>query len=532
MNIKNNNKGKSLVDLPLRQYKLENLTIEEKVGQMLCFAFHGTEYNEQLEKQIKDLHVGGVIHFARNITSNEQVKKLNSDIQENCKIPLFIGVDQEGGMVLRVTEGITPFPGAMSFAASRRSNYNVCKYVGNDLKHLGFNMVFAPCADVNNNPYNPVINSRSYSDDPKIVSEYVISSFKGFQDSLIIPTAKHFPGHGDTSVDSHLSLPTVGKDLNELENLEFVPFKDAVDNGIDGIMASHVLYPAVDDIYPASLSKKIITGILKEKMGFKGLIVTDSLTMGAINNNYSKREIVELAANAGIDLLIFCGKADINDQREIFNEFVSLVKDGKISIDRVNESVKKILEYKEKYQITNLPINLTSKENMKEAIEISFESITLDFDKYGLLDNENLKNNLILFPEIKLSSLVDNDSNGYQTLGKFVNKDNYHEIVFNENLENLQEIIEKSSQYDKIIMCTYNVKENDYYTKLFSYLPKEKVIVVSMRSPYDCMYLDGLSAYICIYEATNLSLNSLSRRLQDGFKNKSGKLPVKLGKTK
>ena len=515
------------MDLPLRQYELENLTLEEKVGQMLCFAFHGTEYNEQLEKQIKELHVGGVILFARNITSNDQVKKLNDDIQKNAQIPLFIGTDQEGGMVLRITEGITPFPGAMSFAASGRSNYNVCKYVGNDLKHLGFNMAFAPCADVNNNPYNPVINSRSYSDDPKVVSKYVTDSFKGFQDSLVIPTAKHFPGHGDTSVDSHVSLPTVDKTLEQLENLEFVPFKDAVDNGIDGIMASHVLYPAIDDIYPASLSKKIITGILKEKMGFEGLIVTDSLTMGAINDNYSKGEIVELAANAGIDILIFCGKADINDQREIFNEFVTRVKDGRISIDRVNESVKKILDYKSKYKVSELPENLSTEEEMQEAIEISLQSVTLAFDKNNLLENKSV-NSLILFPEIKLSSLVDNDTNGYQSLGKFVNKDQNHEIIFNESLENLQEIIEKSSQYDKIIMCTYNVKENDYYVRLFNQLPKEKVVVVSMRSPYDCMYLEGLMGYICIYEATNLSLKSLSRRLEEGFKEPSGKLPVRI----
>lgn len=522
MNMKNNQKGKSVMDLPLRQLRVENLTLEEKVGQMLCFAFHGTEYNEQLDTQIKKLKLGGVIHFARNIINIEQVKKLNQDIQDNAEIPMFIGTDQEGGMVLRVTDGITPFPGAMAFSASGESNYNVCKNVGNDLKYLGFNMAYAPVGDVNNNPLNPVINSRSYSDDPDLVSKYVIDGFRGFQDSLVIPSAKHFPGHGDTSVDSHLSMPTVDKEYSELEKVEFVPFKKAIDAGIDGIMAAHVVYPAIDDIYPATLSKKVITGILKEKMGYKGLIITDSLTMGAINNNYTKGEIVELAANAGIDILIFCGRADINDQIEIYNEFLERAKDGRISIDRINESVEKILKYKEKYQIITLPEKLSDESAHKEAIDISRKSVTLDFDTLGITKKKT-SNQLILFPEIKLSSLVDNDKNGYKTLGSFMGCD---EILFNDELNNLQQIIEKSEKYDKIIMCTYNVKKNDYYVKLFDSLDKNKTIVVSMRSPYDYMYLQDLNAYICIYEATNLSLSSLAECLnfQCEFK---GKLPIK-----
>lgn len=510
------------MDLPLRQLRVDDLSLEEKVGQMLCFAFHGTEYNEQLETQIKELKLGGVIHFARNIINNEQVKKLNADIQKNADIPMFIGIDQEGGMVLRVTDGITPFPGAMAFSASGESNYSVCKYVGNDLKYLGFNMDYAPVGDVNNNPMNPVINSRSYSDDPYLVSKYVIDGFKGFQDSLVIPTVKHFPGHGDTSVDSHLSMPTVNKDLEELEKVEFVPFYEAIKNGVDGIMAAHIVYSKIDDIYPATLSKKIITGILKEKMGFKGLIVTDSLTMGAINNNYTKGEIVELACNAGIDMLIFCGKADINDQREIYNEFLERAKDGRISIDRVNESVQKILEYKNKYQITNLPKEISSKECFDEAINVSLKSVTLVEDKKGLVTKKDLKT-LILFPKIKLSSLVDNENDGYKTLGSFMKTD---EVIYDEELENIDYIVEKTKEYDKIVMCTYNVKKDDYQTKLFNSLNKDKVIVVSMRSPYDYMYLNDLNAYICIYEATNLSLSSLAKCLNFEYEFK-GKLPIK-----
>ena len=524
---KEKNRGKSVMDLPLQQLTADDLTIEEKVGQMLCFAFHGTEYNEQLDRQLKDLKVGGSIFFLRNIENNEQVKKLNKDLQDNAKIPLFIGLDQEGGTVLRITEGITPFPGAMAFSASGRSNYNVCKSVGHDLRSLGFNMVFAPVADVNNNSLNPVINSRSYSDDPEVVSKYVIDAFKGFQDSLVLPTVKHFPGHGDTSVDSHLSLPTVTKEKEELEKIELAPFKAAIKNGIDGVMVAHIVFDKVDSIYPSTLSKKIITEILREEMQFKGLVVTDSLTMGAINNNYSKGEIVEYAVNAGIDLLIFCGKADIEEQTFIYNEFLRKIKEGKISINRVNESVNRLLDYKKKYQCDDMSFSeeklVINEEYVKEALDISNESITLVEDKQKLFPLKEDDKTLIIFPKIKLFSLVDNANENYKTLSSFFEKD---EIIFDSELENLSEIIEKSKNYDKIILCTYNVQKDDHYTKVFNAIDKNKTIVVSMRSPYDYLYLNDLSTYICIYEATSLSLTSLSNCLSSKNQFK-GKLPIK-----
>ena len=200
-------------------FLLENLSIEEKIGQMLMFAFHGTKYNEQLDYQLKKLHVGGIIHFARNISDDiELVKKLNEDIQRGSKYPVFIGVDQEGGMVTRIAN-ITPFPGAMTLSATQSDITDICYYEANDLKRLGFNMNFAPVADVNNNPLNPVISSRSYSDDPKIVAKYVIEAYKGFEKAGVLATLKHFPGHGDVSVDSHLSMPYVSKDINELEKV-------------------------------------------------------------------------------------------------------------------------------------------------------------------------------------------------------------------------------------------------------------------------------------------------------------------------
>lgn len=510
------------------KYKLEDLTLEEKVGQMLMFAFHGTHMNDQLRDQIDKFHIGGIIHFARNIENCEQVTQLNIDIIKYSKIPPFIGVDQEGGIVQRIIDGVTPFPGAMALSGSGENIEELCYYVGKNLHDMNYSMVFAPVGDVNNNPKNPVINSRSYSDDPEIVSKYVIEATHGFIKANIIPFIKHFPGHGDTCVDSHVGLPTVDKSVSELEKTELLPFKKAIEDGAPGVMVAHIMYPSYDKVYPSTLSKKIVSGVLKEKIGFKGLTITDSLTMAAIYNNYSKKEIVINAVNAGLDILMFCGKATLEEQDEIYNAFIDAVKSGEISIERVDESVKKILEYKDKYcnEINDKYIYPTE-DMIKLGCELSRKSITRVFGKK--IDFK--KNTLVIFPRIKLFSLVDNENDRYVSIGTILNNRGIKvtELIIDNNENNLDnEIFKRLDEFDNIIMATYNVVPNDYQNIVFNSLPKEKVTVVSMRSPYDVMYLDGVCGYICIYEATNLAINSLCDCLiSDKF---YGKLPISLDK--
>lgn len=506
--------------------KYDNITLEEKIGQLLMFAFQGDSYNDQLETQIKKLNVGGIIYFSRNIKSKEQVKELNQKIKQNAKIPPFIALDQEGGIVQRIVEKMPAFPGAMAISASQMDNYDVCYEVGKELRSIGFNVNFAPVADCNNNPLNPVINSRSYSDDPKVCGWYASRASQGFQDALILPTSKHFPGHGDTKVDSHLSLPMVDKTIDELEKMEFVPFQETIKNGIDGIMASHILYPALDDKFPATLSQKIITGVLKEKMGFKGLIVTDSLTMGAIYNTYSHREIVRYACNAGIDLLVFCGKADINDQIDIYNSFIEEVKIGNIPLERIEESFEKIMALKEKY-INLEPTEINYKKDTGRLI--SEKSITLVKNNNVLPINKKDKV-LVISPKIKVFTLVDNDNVNYLSMGEVFKENclNCDEIIYEENDDIIKKIIDIQKNYDKIILGTYNVRQNGYESILINNLQKEKTIVVSLRSPYDILYLDGVQSYICIYETSKLSFESLTKCL---LNNKfEGKLPVQLYK--
>lgn len=498
---------------------IDKLSLEEKIGQMLCFAFHGTSINEDLRTIISEKKLGNVVLFARNIESINQVKKLNEDLQSLSKIPLFISLDQEGGMVRRVIEDITYLPGAMSMAASSTDKIYELNYsLARNLKSLGFNVNYAPVADINNNPNNPVINSRSFGDNPNNVASCLIKAFTASQEALVLPTVKHFPGHGDTAVDSHLGLPIVDKSLEEITSLELVPYIKAIENGLEGVMISHILYNQIDREYPSSLSYNIITRLLKEKLGFKGLITTDSLTMAAIWSKFSIEEIVLNGVNAGNDILVFCGGAETEVQLKIIETFKKLVLDGKIKIERVNESVEKILKLKEKYAKINnddIIINIDSFQTLKNSITKVKDNNLLPIKK-----DEKV---LVIFPKINLASLVDNENNKYESLSKYLNSE---EIIVDENFDDYKILVQKALVYDKIIMATYNVKKNDFQSKIFDLLDKTKTIVVALRSPYDILNLNGVLSYLCTYEATKESIKALSQKLLEN--NFSGKLPINL----
>lgn len=495
------------------------MEIKEKIAQMLCFAFKGDTYNKQLKTLIEKIKVGGIVYFKHNITSNEQVIKLNKLAQEKSATPLFICIDQEGGYVRRAID-INYLPGAMALAAANTDKtYDLCLKVGQDLKSLGFNVNFAPVGDVNNNPHNPVINARSYSDDFFVVSQYATSAFKGFQDAGVLSTIKHFPGHGNTNVDSHLGLPRVGLAKADIESRELLPFKDAIAAGIDGVMMSHIIYSSLDT-WPASLSEKIVRDVLIDELGFKGLITTDSLTMQAISKNYTLEDVLINSVMAGCDMLVFCGKALLEEQILIYNTFVSLVEEGKISTERVEESYEKIIKLKAKYCIPKYEEIIVDDTLAKSILK---DAVTVVLDK--LLPFNETDNVLIISPIIKMATLVDNDN---LENFKFSNYFNGEEIFVDKDLENLKTIRQKSLEYDKIIMVTYNVGEEDYQTQVFKELDKNKTLVISIRSPYDVMYLEGVNTYISLYEISGIILEAC-RDVIYGKNMAKGKLPVKIG---
>ncbi len=324
---------------------LSNMTIEEKIGQMLVIYDTKSKVDDELKEFISDIKPGGFIINQNNITTYEKTKKYISDLQKNSDIPLMISIDQEGGKVqrLQVLEDIKALyiPDMLSLGNTSDENlaYEVGRVMAEEMRTLGINVVYAPVCDIFSNPNNTVIGNRSFGKTPELVSKMCTSLGKGLEDNGIIATYKHFPGHGDTEADSHYSLPVINKSIEQLLNFELVPFINAIKNDAKIIMIGHIALPNLDGNTPASLSKKIITDLLKEQLGFDGLVITDALNMGALTDNYSDEEIYTKAIEAGVDILLMPNNA---------YDAVKYIKNN-ITEERINESVRKILLFKYKY---------------------------------------------------------------------------------------------------------------------------------------------------------------------------------------
>jgi beta-N-acetylhexosaminidase len=258
-------------------------------------------------------------------------------------------VDEEGGRVTRMPDELEKLPTPGSIGATNDSEYSfeIGSILGEELKQFGFNVDFAPVLDINSNPKNPVIGDRSFGSSPGIVSRLGIQTMKGIQSQGIISVVKHFPGHGDTSTDSHLDLPRVDNDQKRLESFELIPFTEAVKENADAVMVAHILLPKIDPENPASFSKTIISGILRENMKYDGVIITDDMTMGAIVNNFDIGKAAVKSVNAGSDIVLVCHTRE--KEEAVIEAITNAAKSGNISEDRVNDSVYRILKLKEKY---------------------------------------------------------------------------------------------------------------------------------------------------------------------------------------
>jgi beta-N-acetylhexosaminidase len=340
-------------------------TLDNKVGQLIMTYFNGEVANELSEKLIHEARVGGFIYYdlTNGLKNPEQVRHLSEGLQQLAKDhdlpPLFIAIDQEGGRVARLKEGFTQFPSNQEIGKTGKPElaYAQGTIVGKELFDVGINMNFAPVVDVNSNPKNPVIGSRSFGSDPKIVAAFGYEAVQGYLHEGILPVIKHFPGYGEVSVDPHYSLPSVNKSISELEEIELHPFM-ILSKISPAIMSAHMMLPQIDPIFPATLSKKIIGEILREKMEYEGLVITDSLAMSAIYGDGSG--IVEVAVQAllaGHDILLFGGR-EFTGARQMTPEehvaevirmhhgIVEAVRSGIISEERIDESLRRIQKNK------------------------------------------------------------------------------------------------------------------------------------------------------------------------------------------
>ncbi|MDR3413982.1 MAG: beta-N-acetylhexosaminidase [Formivibrio sp.] len=359
---------------------MKALPLRLKIGQLLMAGFDGYEPDAQIERLIRLRHLGGVILFRRNIQNPVQTAALNRRLQEinaeQSAIPLLIGVDQEGGVVSRIEEGVTPLPSALAFrTAGNAADCEALTRIANEeLRILGFNVNFAPVLDVNNNRRNPVIGVRAYGETVAEVCEYGLAAQRGIQAAGVAATAKHFPGHGDTAVDSHLGLPRVGHDRARLDAVELAPFRAAIAAGVDAIMSAHVVFPAFepDPDIPSTLSPAVMTDLLRGELGFDGVVITDCLEMAAIAEGVGVVEGAVRAFKAGADILLVSHRED--RQLAVMDALLAAVERGEISEARIDESVKRILSLKEKRNMAGwrmLPPDVTDQIAQPQSLALS-----------------------------------------------------------------------------------------------------------------------------------------------------------------
>jgi len=339
--------------------QVSSMSLEEKIGQMLLVGIDGTVLDDQAKRMIAEDKVGGIILYKNNIQDLKGMVSLVNSMKESNNgnpAPLFMSIDQEGGKVSRMPKEYASFPsnGTVGTRNDADAAEMMGKLLAREVISAGFNMNFAPVLDINSNPDNPVIGDRSFGNSAELVSTLGIAEMKGIESEDVIPVVKHFPGHGDTSVDSHLELPIVNKTAEELAKLEWLPFQAAIKEGTDAVMVAHILFPKLDPDKPASLSSKIIGELLRGEMKYQGIVITDDLTMGAIMKNYDLATAAVDTINAGSDILLIAHGYD-NEKRAI-ESLLDHVKKGKIQETRIDESVYRILALKAKYNLSDEPV--------------------------------------------------------------------------------------------------------------------------------------------------------------------------------
>jgi beta-N-acetylhexosaminidase len=515
-------------------FKSDTLTLEQKIGQLMMVGFDGTEADGSLLEMISKYHIGGVILFARNVQSPRQVADLTNKLQqaaiESGNPGLFIAIDQEGGRVARLTEdkGFTEFPSAMAIAATGdpENAYRMACVMAAEMRAVGVNVDFAPDLDVNNNPANPVIGTRSFGSNPEHVAAFGAAFARGLQENGILAFGKHFPGHGDTGTDSHIALPLVPHDRVRLDQIELLPFKAAIANGFAGIMSAHVTFPSIDPNpgMPATLSRPVLTGLLRDELGFKGLIATDSLEMGALaENGYPPPVGAALAFAAGADLLLF--NRDHVIHREALAKLVQTVEEGKVSQRQLDLSVHRILEAKEKFGILN-PVLVADPTKASEfagttehhalALELARKAITL------------LKDEASLLPLKPGEPLLVIETATAQGLGSLLNARTL-EIKNDPDASAIAAALTMARDVSKVIVTTTDAGfypgQVELVTELLAKNPK--IIIVSVRTPYDISVLPDAPTVLSAYGGNLPAIQAIADVLM-GNSEAFGVLPVTL----
>lgn len=514
---------------------LSRLSLEQKIGQMLMLGFTGTKASQSALPLIDKFNAGGFIIFSHNVSDAEQMVRLSRDIQAHSLkivgIPSFISVDQEGGKVLRLKNFATVLPGNMNLGATKSSvlSFLAGKLTAIDLEMLGINMNLAPVLDVNTSSDNDVIGVRSFGDDPDIVSSLGTAYIKGLQSRRISATAKHFPGHGATHADSHFGMPVLDRDINLMRQYDLKPFQSAIKEGVDAIMTAHIAVPTIEKgnkLIPATLSHKIITGLLRNELGYTGLVITDDMEMQAIVREQTIGDAAVKAVNAGCDIIIvvWTDKAKI----DVYNSLLQAVKTGRISINRIDESNRRIILTKLKRNLFDYPNPkieyvkkiVGNKFHQHIAHIIADKSITLVKRNDESVPLKKSGRYVVLSP----FSFLATELKKYGLNTSFI-KTNLSQTAA-ERTTLLARLVSKNSNIDGYIVAVMDSGQATFASRLKKKTNKT-VIVAALDSPYICSSVKNADAYIYAYSFRMHAIRALAGVLSGNI-NPIGELPVKI----
>lgn len=530
---------------------ISKMSLEEKTGQMLMPDFRTwkgenvTEMLPEIEQLVKKYHLGGVILFRENVVTTEQTTSLISDYQAAAeKFGLLLTIDQEGGIVTRLQSG-TDMPGNMALGATRSPEiaYNVGNAIGEELASLGINMNFAPVMDVNNNPDNPVIGVRSFGEDPQLVADMGVAYTKGLQAAGVAATAKHFPGHGDTAVDSHLGLPEVPHDKERLKEVELYPFQKGMEAGVDAIMTAHVTFPKIDGTkaisqktgeeiaIPATLSYKVLTELMREEMGYEGVITTDAMNMKAIADHFGPVDAAIRAVKAGTDIVLMPVGLE-----EVASGLREAVKTGEISEERVEESVRRILTLKVKRGVIKEENPVSVQDKIANAMKVVGSAEHKQIEKEAAEKSITLvKNNADLPLNLDPSEKIVVVGNTYiSSLGDAIKKRHENTNVISSSTYKLTEAqLEQIRKASTVVVGTYtfNVSGRTPTSAQMAMvnqiidLANAPVVGVGIRNPYDIMAYPEIDAYLTQYGFRPASFEAAAGALFGEFA-PTGKLPI------
>jgi beta-N-acetylhexosaminidase len=529
---------------------MARMTLEEKVGQLFVQYAYGSSADtkdarnvplygvETPAEVVQKYHLGGVIYFNWTDSANDphQIANLSNGLQRaalsqdsKVKVPLTIATDQEQGVVVRVNPPATQFPGNMALGAGRSVDdaRSAARITGEELKAIGINTDFAPVSDVNVNPLNPVIGVRSFSSDPTLAADLASAQVKGYQDDAgISATAKHFPGHGDTDVDSHFGFPVITHTREQWEQIDAPPFKADIAAGIDMIMTAHINFPALDPAGdPATLSKPILTGVLRGELGFKGVIITDSLGMQGVRDKYGDAEVAVRALLAGVDQLLMPPDMDT-----AYDAVVAAVKSGRISQQVLNDHVRRVLELKyEKGLVANPYVDTSAVDSVvgtpdhlaaADAITNRTATLAKNDDSALPMAVEGTKVMVTGYGVTTKQTLADAlTARGAQVT--------VEETGSNPSNATINRAVAAAADQDSVVVTTMKAWSTPQQQKLVEHLlaTGKEVIVVAVRDPYDIAYFDDAPTYVATYSYSPVAIEALARVLTGEVK-PSGKLPV------